>query len=132
MSFILEAPHPGAVTALLLPNPELGDTEGRDLDVELKQSMNGTFYTYVKSSDRKRMVFNWPSIGRGKLVEVQEFFKNYSGEHALFTDFRGDIWDVIFERNPIEITINKRTSPAGGPRFESGSLTLEMLGAQIA
>lgn len=132
MSFILQAPFPGPVTVLLLPDPELGDEEGKDISVEFKQSMNGTLYTYVKISSRKRMTFNWSKIGRGKLIEVQEFFKNYAGEHALFTDFRGDIWDVIFNTNPVDITMDTRSAPAGGTRFESGSLTLEFLGAQIA
>ncbi len=132
MSVVLEAPFPGSVTALLLPNPLLGDLEGRDQTLQFRRSIDGTRYTYIKTSDRKRLTFTWEVLGRGKLVEVQEFYKNYTSERILLTDFRGDIWDVIFSENPITITMDTRSANAGGIRFESGSLTLEFLGAQIS
>jgi len=125
-------PAVGPITALLLPNPILGNTEGQGISVEPRVSMNGARYSYVKSSDRKQMSFSWDVVGYGKLVEVQEFFKLYIGDHILLTDFRGDIWDVIFGENPITVTVDTKSDNAGGPRNESGSLTLEFLGVQIA
>ena len=125
-------PAVGPVTVLQLPNPDLGNTEGQDLSVNFKRSMDGARHTTVKSSDRKSLSFTWDKLGYGKLVEVQEFFKLYAGDHMLLTDFRDDIWDVIFNENPISMTVNTRSLNAGGPRSESGSLTLEFLGAQIS
>jgi len=132
MSFILQAPFPNIVTALLLPDPDLGNTEGRDISVEFRQSINGTRSTYVKSSARRRLSFIWNNLGRGKLVEIQEFFKNYVGEHLLLTDFRDALWDVIFAEDPIDTSIDTLSVNAGAARKESGFITLEFLGVQIA
>ncbi len=139
MTMVLRAPlanpsNPavGPITTLQLPNPEHGNTEGSDLSVNFKRSMNGARHTTVKSSDRKTLNFSWNVLGYGKLVEVQEFFKLYAGDHMLLTDFRGDIWDVIIVDNPVNVTVNTRSFNAGGPRKESGSLTLEFLGVQIS
>ena len=138
MSMTLRAPYAnpnnpavGPITALILPNPELENTEGQDLSLQLRRAIDGTRSTYVKSSDRKSLSFTWESLGRGKLIEVQEFFKLYVGDHILLEDFRGDIWDVIFAEDPISTTTSKRSANFGGPRAESGSLTLEFLGAKI-
>jgi hypothetical protein len=114
-----------------LPNPDLDNTEGRSLSVSFKRSMNGARHTTVKSSERKSLVFTWTNLGYGKLVEAQEFFKLYAGDHMFLEDFRGDIWNVIFDINPISITVDGRSVNSGGPRNESGSLTLEFLGVQI-
>jgi len=128
---IIEGPYPGIAQALLLPNPIHGNTEGRDHSVSFRKSINGTRYTYVKSSDRKRLVFTWETLGRGKLVEIQEFYKLYAGNNVKVTDFRGDIWDAIFAEEP-ELSTESRSVNAGAARKESGTITLEFLGVQIA
>ena len=131
MTMVIEGPYPGIAQALLLPNPIHGNTEGRDQLVSFRKSINGTRYTYVKSSERKRLEFTWETLGRGKLVEIQEFYKLYAGNHIKITDFRGDVWDAIFVGEP-ELSIEKRTANAGAARKESGTITLEFLGVQIA
>lgn len=131
MSVNLQGPWPGAVTTTILPNPELDNSEGRDISVDFRRSMNNTGYSYVKSSDRKRISFQWEDLGRGKIVEVQEFFKLYAGSHILLTDFRGDQWDVIFADNPVVTEVTKRSDNSGGARKESGTLSLEFLGTKL-
>jgi hypothetical protein len=131
MSMTLEAPFNAPVTVTILTNPDLDNTEGQDLSLQFKLSIDGTRSTYVKSSARKRMTFTWSNIGRGKLVEVEEFFKLYAGDSIKLTDYRGIQWNVIFGDNPIDINVNRRSLNSGGGRKESGSLTLEFLGAQI-
>lgn len=132
MTMIIEAPFPGITDAIIFPNPDLGNTEGRDVSVNFKQSMDGSVTTYVRSSQRKSLSFTWNVLGRGKLVEIQEFYKLFSGNRLKLTDFRGDVWDVIFAEDPVTITVETLSQNAGGARTESGSLTLEFLGAQIA
>lgn len=125
-------PAVGPITTLLMPNPELENTEGQDLSLQLRRAIDGTRSTYVKSSDRKSLSFTWNDLGRGKLVEVEEFYKLYAGDHVLLTDFRDDVWDLIFNENPISVQMTSRSANFGGPRQESGSLTLELLGVKIA
>ena len=132
MSFVLTAPLPTILTTMQMPDPDHGNPKGQDLNVDFKKSINNTRYTYVKSSARKTLTFTWDVLGRGKLVEVQEFYKNYAGDQIRLIDFRDNVWDVIFAENPIDITMNQRSGNAGGARFESGSLTLEFLGVKIS
>lgn len=131
MSMTFEAPFDAPVTVTILPNPNLENEEGQDLSLQFKLAIDGTRSTYVKSSARKNMSFTWSSIGRGKLVEVEEFYKLYAGDSIRLTDFRGDQWNVIFRENPIDVTIDRRSFNSGGGRKESGSLTLNFLGVQI-
>jgi hypothetical protein len=131
MTVIIEAPYPATVTGLILPNPELDNTESRNISVNHELAMDGTRYTYVKTSARKLLSYTWESIGRGKLVEVQEFYKLYAGERIKVTDFKGNVWDALFQNAPT-ITTTKLSVNAGAARKESGALTLEFLGAQIA
>ena len=139
MSMLLRGPlaHPanpavGPITSLILPNPDFGNTESQDISVDFKLSMNGTRYTYVKSSDRKLLTFTWSNLGRGKLIELQEFYKLYAGDHILLTDYREEIWDAIFNTSPLDFSIDTKSSNFGGPRPESGTITLEFLGVKIA
>ena len=131
MTMIIEGPFPGISQAIILPNPTHGNTEGRDQTVDLHKSINGTRRTYVKSSSQRRLEFSWDSLGRGKLVELQEFHKFFAGEHVKLTDFRGDVWDVIFIDQP-NLTVQSRSINSGAARKESGNVTLEFLGVQIA
>lgn len=131
MTMILEAPYSAPVTTMILPSPELEDEEGQDLVVNFKLSINGTRATYVKSSDRRTLNYTWQSLGRGKIVEIEEFFKIYVGGFVKLTDFRGDQWKVIFSENPISASMDKRSFNSGGGRKESGSVTLEFLGTKV-
>ena len=131
MTMILEGPFPGISQALILTSPEHSNTEGKDQSIQLRKSINSTRYTYVKSSNRKRLEFSWTSLGRGKLVEIQEFHKLFAGNHIKLTDFRGDVWDLIFANEP-NLTMQSRSVNSGAARKESGSISLEFLGVQIA
>lgn len=131
MTMIFEGPYPGIITGLLMPNPQLDNTEGRDISVQFRQAIDGTRYTYVKTSLRRKLTYTWENLGRGKLVELQEFYKLYAGKHVRLTDFRGDVWDIIFEAEP-SISTDVLSKKAGAARQESGSVTLELNGAPIS
>lgn len=131
MSVTLAGPYPGSITITVLPNPDLDNSEGRDISVDFRRSMNGARYSYIKSSEREALNFEWTSLGRGKIIEVQEFYKLYTGEHILLTDFRGDAWDVIFTTAPIIIEMARRSFNSGGNRKESGNLSLSFLGKKL-
>ena len=130
MSVTLEGPFPGIQTILLLPNPVLDNTKSLDVSVNFSQAIDGSRYTYVKTSGRKRITFTWENLGRGKLVELQEFYKAYAGQSVRLTDFRDNSWDVIMEQEPL-VVMDKRSVNAGASRKESGTVTLELNGAPI-
>lgn len=120
MTMVLQA---GGAT-VVMPNPDPEDTEGRDLSLDIQTSMNGTLYSYVQSSTRKAFSFTWSDLGRGKIVEVQEFFKLFAGEVIQLIDHRETSWNVIFKDATVDAAIDKRSA---GSRREAGSITLDFL-----
>ena len=60
---------------VILPNPELGDLESQDVSVNSRRTMDGTRYTYVQTTGQKRFELNFDSVDRGKMIEMETFFK---------------------------------------------------------
>lgn len=110
-----------------LPNPDLEDSEGRDISVDFKLAIDGTRTTYVKSSDRKKITYTWSNLGRRLIRDIHVFYRAAAGQKFNLTDFRGNSWVVIFAANPIDSTMNGVATVPGGHN-EQGSITLEFLG----
>jgi hypothetical protein len=89
--------------------------------------MDGTRYSYVKSSDDRRLSFSFTDIGRGKILEVQEFLKKFRGQFIKVVDHRGNAWKVFVDTNPVTFTTNAR----GAPQGERGSFDLEFVGESL-
>lgn len=115
----------------ILPSPVLSNTEALSVGLEHGQSMSGDHYTYVRrrSADKREFSFTFENVGRGKLVEVQEFFKLFNGERIFITDHQGTTTPVYFQNDAVEFTIDRRsgTTGASGERSESGNFTLNFI-----
>ena len=121
-----------ASTAIIdLPNPDLSNTESLDSEVKYKSSMNGTPYSYVRSNLDRRLSFTFSNMGLGKLIELQEFQRIYSGEQLILTDLRSDQWRVIFDDDAIEYATIGRSFNSGGNRKEQGSVTVNFVGEPL-
>lgn len=120
MTMVLQA----GGASVVMPNPDFGNAEGRDLSLDAQKSMDGTLYSYVQSSGRRTFSYTWSDLGRGKIVEVQEFFKLFAGVAIQLIDHRGTSWLVIFKDATIDASVDSRSA---GSRRESGSITLDFL-----
>lgn len=129
--FRLEAPCEGPTAAILLPNPNVEDSEALEHQLNFNRSMNGTRHTYVKSSTDRKLIYEFSDIGRGKILEVQAFLKQFRGKRIRLTNFRGEIWKVFINQSGTEFQTNKRSFNSGGARKEAGSFTLEFIGQKI-
>lgn len=127
----LDAPYALPVVTTLLPNPDNGDEEAVDPSVNFRRTMNGTRYSYVKSSEARRLTYNFSNVGRGKLIEMQEFYKAHAADEIRLTDFRGDIWRVRFVESEVSFSTERRSFDAGSVRKESGDFTLTFVGEKI-
>lgn len=130
MSFILN----GSAGLVLLPNPSLGNTEALSVAVNHRQSMTGVHYTYVKKrdSDKRRFSFTFENMIKGKMAEVQAFFRLSGGEVISITDHLNNNYNVIFAQSNIEFTTTGLGVPSagvGGSRDEVGEFTLEFIEA---
>ena len=129
MSFLISS----GGSILILPNPELGNIEGLSVGINHSLSMTGDNYTYIKkrSSDKRTFRFDFTNVGRGKLIETQEFYKLHGGEEVIITDQFGSINQVIFSSDP-SFTTSSHSVPVSsgtGARDEDGNFTLEFIEA---
>jgi len=133
MSVELRAPFAGPTTVLLLPNPILENEEAVEQAVNHRLAMDGTNYTYVKTSVNRRLTLTFENQGRGKLVEVQEFYKAFVGERMRLKDWRNDEWNVVFEEAPLDFTTEGRAGINGGSgvRNEQGAFELILVGVKL-
>jgi len=127
----LSAPYPAVVTVTELPNPNFSDSRAIDASINYRQAVDATRFTYVKSSSSRRLVFEFTDMGRGKLAEVQEFFKLYTGVKILVEDHNNLKWEAIFDDDSISFSTQGRSINSGGGRFEQGTVTLEFIGTPV-
>ena len=115
----------------LLPNPDFDNSEAVRDEVEIRQSLDATFYTYIKATDLRELQFTFSTMGRGKIVELQQFFAAFGGEKITFTDLYGETFRCIINGNPLSFTTDNRSFNGGGGRKESGSVTLTLIGTLL-
>lgn len=127
----LAAPYATPMTITLLRNPDLNNEEGLDLVVDHRRAMDGTRYTYVKSSDKRRLSWGWTNIDRGKMIEVLEFIYEYQGQEIQIVDWRGDVWRGYILTQPFELETNIKHSPCGEVRGEGGDFKIELLAHRV-
>lgn len=131
MSFELAAPFNAPTTISLLPNPQLGDEEALDTELVYDESVSGNPHTYVQRSGNRKLTYEFANIGRGKMLEIQEFIHAYGGEQIRLTDHKGGIWRVVLATTNVGFITDKKTLSSGGPRSEAGSFRLEFIGERV-
>jgi hypothetical protein len=124
---MIQAPVPSLQTTTLLPNPEFSDGETLSNTVDVKQSMNGTLYTYVKSNPRSKLLYTI-SMSRMKALELRAFIQAYYRAKVRVTNHKGEVWDVFFTSNPFEFSGEGRSSEPGNANV---TITLEFEGILV-
>lgn len=123
----LAAPYHGPITIMQLPNPEWGNTESLDVEINHQLTMDGEQYTYVKSGEESgtRVInLQWNSLTREKQVELSYFLSAYSQHYIKLTDWNDDIWKVRLISEPISFNIDRR----GYPMFEQATASVSFQG----
>lgn len=110
---ILQAPIPTLTTTTILPSPREGDSEAHRPSLDIKQSMNGVKYCYVKSNSRSKLQYNL-TLSRMKALELEAFIKAYYRAKIRLTNHKGEVWSVNFTVNPFEFSGVSRSSDPGG------------------
>lgn len=124
---ILQAPMPNPQATTVLPNPQFGDGETPAHTIDVKQSMNGTLYSYVKSNARSKLQYTL-TLSRMKALELRAFILAYYRAQIRLTNHLGEVWDVYFTVNPFEFNSKSKSSAPGGATIE---ITLEMEGTLV-
>jgi hypothetical protein len=107
MACILQAPFGAITQAIALPNPQFGDKEAREQLVTPKRTMNGTLYTYVRSTNNKTLDFNF-ILSRKIAEDLKNFLINYHQKEMLMNaEWRNENWRVRLINNPVEFLIQQ-------------------------
>lgn len=99
---VLQAPHNLIQATTLLPDPDYEDGEGLSVNLDVKTTMDGSLYTYVKSSDRRVLTMTF-ILHRQKALELKAFLEAYIGEEVRMTiTYKDEVWKGHVINDPIE------------------------------
>lgn len=131
--FVLEAPYPGSMTAVMLPNPELSDGEGLTDEVIPRRAIDGTLRTYVKTKGGRRKL-SWDfRLTRPRALELRAFLRLYFAAQMKVTDHNDRKWIGNLVNNPFELTSTRGARPdTATTRGEIMSIRLEFEGIENA
>lgn len=109
-------------TVTYLPNPEFGDSEAILGVIQKKRAIDGSAYTYVKTTDRRRLLFQF-ILTREKALELNAFFQAYHAKVVSLTDHNGVKWSGNFTSNPFNFE--------NSGRDEEQTIQFEFEGEQV-
>lgn len=110
MAVYLMAPWGLEQTTVMLPNPQLGDLRNKILHVNIRNSIDGTLYSYKKSNtyyyngqvyDKYKLSWEF-LLRRGKADELFEFVRAYSGYKWRVIDWKERVYIVDLLNDPVD------------------------------
>lgn len=116
-----------AQSVTLLPNPDFGDSEGHNVEVNYLEAASGRPYAYKKTTGYRNLEYTWTNLGRGKIEELVEFFKLYIGEEIIVEDQHGVSFRCVLNEDPVSFSTDRRSAPLS----ESGTITLRFSGVKL-
>lgn len=113
--------------AIILPNPEFNDSENLVGAVNIKRTITGGTFSYVKKSSNRKLKYKF-LINQRKASELRKFLLDFLGDRITMTNFKGEMWSGYLLSDPAEITSNMRGGECTGDLFE---IDLEYQGVRI-
>ncbi len=127
---ILQAPIPGLVTTVVLPDPQFNDAQAKQHSVTIQRAMNGTRYTHVKTTAGRYKLTYEVRMTRMKVLELRAFLQAYYRSQVRLTNHKGEVWRVWFTSNPFVLDTAERAG--GAPGGEWVVLTIECEGFLVS
>lgn len=112
---------------VILPCPIWGDSQAYQGQIDLKRSMTGLTYTYVKKVQTQKLHYAF-ELWTYKYYELRDFFIHHSEEVMMLQNHNAETWLVNLVNNPLEFTVEGRWQSKG----EKYNVTLEFEGVKIA
>lgn len=101
MSTYIMAPHDIAETVTKLPSPQLSDYFGDAHKISVRNSENGTLYSYVKRGYRVKFAYEF-NLSNAKALELKLFIEKYGSVRWRLIDHREVNYIVHLTTNPVE------------------------------
>lgn len=97
---------------IVLPCPQLGDSQSYSGTLNLKRSMTGNTITYVRRSRFNHLKYSW-WLGRQKSLELEDFILNFSDQFVTLYNWKGETWVGYITNSPYEFVAKERYQPTG-------------------
>lgn len=110
MQTSFSAPYPAIKVSVVMPNAQFQDGRAAEVSVDIKRSMVGDTFTYIKTTDRKTLTLHYKCT-KMKALELQAFLRIYYRADWLISLHDGTQWIGNVSKNPFEGRTNER---AGG------------------
>ncbi len=110
---------------MLLPNPVFGDSEAPRDTVQIRRAMDGTMYSYVRTTEGRRELQFELNLTRLKALELVAFMRSYHASVIELTDTLGQIWIGNFTNEATEIENSERAEDKPGRELTTVRLTFE-------
>lgn len=111
----------GRHQTILLPPANLSDSITSDLDVSIKRTMTRRVYTYIKTSNRVKIRYNfW--ISYLKYQELKRFILNNGNDLINITNWKGEQFVGFLINNPFSLSSKSRRA---GKDVEKVDVNLE-------
>jgi len=88
-------------TTIALPNPKFNDSENLTNDLNIKRTLGGGVFTYIKSKDRRRLILDL-FMSFFKSQELRIFLQAYNSQEIVLKDHIGQKWTGHVVNNPFE------------------------------
>lgn len=107
MSIILQAPFDIVQTTIVLPNPQFDDSENLNSKVKVFRAMEGSTYTYIKSTTRRTLSYKL-KLTRSKAFELQNFIEAYITIKMRLIDYRNRTFIGDLANDPFEFVATEK------------------------
>jgi hypothetical protein len=111
---------------IVLPPPELNDSEKTGNEVNIRRSISGVTRSFVKRSNTRLLSYTW-FLDYNKSLELRQFFVDNHTEPLVIENWKGEIWHVRLITTEIAATSQK----AAGKARQIDSITLEFEGKRL-
>lgn len=89
--------------AIQLPPPQLGDSDQAIGEMEIRKSMDGTAFSYIQQTDRRKLSYRW-LLPHLKIYELRQFVVNSFSDLLTIDNWKGERWAVRITKNPFEFS----------------------------
>lgn len=118
----LQAPWDLVQATIMLPNPQLGNLFNNDIDVNIRNSMSGEIYSYIKTNDQVKI--SWDLLlTREKSLELETFIEYYCSYEWRIIDHFDRSYRMFLMNEPFDVNRIKRG--------ELTSVKLELEGREL-
>jgi hypothetical protein len=90
-------------SVIVLPCPEMGDTENNMHQQVVERSMNNRLYSYIRKNNLQKLHYSFV-LGRGIAKDLQSFISTNVANIIDLINWKGERWRVNFTNNPFEFT----------------------------